>query len=206
LSNLSHIWPGDIDALLVGPQGQSTMLMSDAGGDSASDVTLTFDDDAAQALPEYDALVSGTYKPTNIEGSDGTNEVFAAPAPAGPYGTNLAVFNGTGPDGSWKLFVRDDESQLSGRITGGWSLVLRLLQATKGGETVPLRILPESLSLLPDGRFHFVVTGEAGRAVEVLASTNLETWLSMTTVVLTNGSAAFTDPSTNQPKRFYRAR
>lgn len=206
LSNLSHPWPGDIDGLLVGPEGQSTMLMSDAGGDSASGVTLTFDDDAPLPLPLYDALVSGTYKPTNYEGNDGTNEVFAAPVPAGPYGTNLAVFNGTNPNGSWKLFVRDDEGQLSGRIAGGWSVGLRLLQATSGGVSMPLWILPESLSRLPNGRFYFVVTGETGRAVEVLASTNLETWLPVTTLTLTNGSAAFTDPTTNQSMQFYRAR
>jgi hypothetical protein len=204
LSNLCHTWPADIDALLVGPHGQSTMLMSDAGGDSASGVTLTFDDDAAQALPEYDAIVSGTYKPTNIVGNDGTNEVMAAPAPAGPYGTNLAVFIGTSPNGSWNLFVRDDESQLSGRIAGGWSLSLRLLASTSGAEPEPLHILPESLSRSPDGRFQFVIAGEPGLAVEVLASADLQSWLSVSPLTLTNGVASFTDPTTNQWKRFYR--
>ena len=67
------------------------MVMSDAGPNSAvNNVTLTLSDAAAASLGTG-TIVSGTYKPTNI----GAGDTFASPAPAGPYGTNLAAFNGT---------------------------------------------------------------------------------------------------------------
>ena len=37
------------------------------------------------------------------------------PAPAGPYGTSLAAFNGQSPNGSWKLHIND-----AGGSDGGW--------------------------------------------------------------------------------------
>src|SRR5258706_5338050 len=43
LSNLAHTFPSDLDILLVGPHGQTAMLMSDAVGGSAygfTNVTL----------------------------------------------------------------------------------------------------------------------------------------------------------------------
>ncbi|WP_353957823.1 hypothetical protein [Peribacillus sp. NJ4] len=33
LNNMSHTFPADLDILLVGPQGQNVLLMSDAGGE-----------------------------------------------------------------------------------------------------------------------------------------------------------------------------
>src|SRR5215218_5461733 len=68
LTGLSHTYPDDIGVLLVGPEGQKTILMTDVGGASAtpdSGVDLTFDDDAASgALPVERRLSSGTYQPT----------------------------------------------------------------------------------------------------------------------------------------------
>jgi subtilisin-like proprotein convertase family protein len=53
LDGLSHSYPDDLDVLLVGPGGQKVLLMSDVGGAAAvTDVTLTFDDEAAQHLLE----------------------------------------------------------------------------------------------------------------------------------------------------------
>ena len=66
LDDFSHLWPEDVDILLVGPNGQTLMLMSDAGDDfSVQNVDLTFDDAATAALPNNAALASGTYKPTD---------------------------------------------------------------------------------------------------------------------------------------------
>ena len=53
LSGLSHFTPDDIDILLVGPQGQDAMVMSDAGGGTAvNEIDLTLDDQAAAPLPD----------------------------------------------------------------------------------------------------------------------------------------------------------
>jgi subtilisin-like proprotein convertase family protein len=121
LNGLSHSYPGDVDILLVGPGGQNVMLMSDAGGGTAvNGVTLTFDSMASASLPNGGQLVSGTYRPTDYESGDS----FSAPAPPGPSGSSLSVFNQTSPNGSWKLFVTDDFENDSGSIAGGWELTI----------------------------------------------------------------------------------
>ena len=63
LNNISHPFPDDIDIVLVGPNGQGVLLMSDVGNaDALSGVTLTLDDSAASSLPDAGAIASGTYK------------------------------------------------------------------------------------------------------------------------------------------------
>jgi subtilisin-like proprotein convertase family protein len=127
LTGLTHTWPDDVAVLLVGPQGQKTILMSDAGGNSAnavSDVNLTFDDAASGAIPDAGPVSSGTYQPTRgIENSSCiVPGSFPDPAPAGPYGSpSLSVFNGTNPNGTWQLYAMDDTLGDVGSITG-WSL------------------------------------------------------------------------------------
>ena len=118
LTNLSHTYPDDLDILLVGPNGAATMLMSDAGGEfSISNVTLRFDDQALLTLPDSGPITSGSYRPTDYEPGD----IFPPPAPAGPYGTNLTIFNGTNPNGPWSLYVVDDAAKDHGSLDG-WSL------------------------------------------------------------------------------------
>lgn len=133
IHQLSHTFPDDIDVLLVGPQGQSVILMSDAGGDpNIIQELLTFDDSAPNLLPDSTEITDGTYRPTNYAstpeclggGVQGTTDVFNAPAPAGPYGSMLSVFNGTNPNGIWSLYIVDDCHLDSGTIINGWSLQL----------------------------------------------------------------------------------
>jgi subtilisin-like proprotein convertase family protein len=116
ISGLSHTFPGDVDILLAGPAGQRIILMSDVGsGTDAINANLTFDD----AFPAIGAtVVSGTFRPTN----SGTGDTFPAPAPATPHGAALSDFNGTNPNGAWRLFVVDDAGGDLGTISGGWSL------------------------------------------------------------------------------------
>ena len=92
-----------------------------------SNVNLTFDDQAAKALPNEDPAASGSYKPTNY----GPSTPDACPneggdawpgAPPGPYGSALSVFDGTDPNGTWSLYVVDDCGGDAGKINGGWSL------------------------------------------------------------------------------------
>ncbi|WP_043996365.1 proprotein convertase P-domain-containing protein, partial [Microcystis aeruginosa] len=119
LYNINHTYPDDIDILLVGPQGQTVILMSDVGGSrDLSGINLTFDDNAVNSLPDDTAIASGTYKPTNID----TGDTFTTPAPTGTYGSSLSVFNGTNANGTWRLFVIDDSGSDLGSIDGGWSL------------------------------------------------------------------------------------
>jgi subtilisin-like proprotein convertase family protein len=133
LTNVNHAFPSDLDVLLVGPTGQSFILQSDAGGNlSAVNRSYTFDDNATTQLSDSGGLQNGTFKPANHQGNDGTNDVFPAPAPAGPHGnpgpqssgsaTLTSTFGGTNPNGVWSLYVTDDENIDAGNIAGGWSL------------------------------------------------------------------------------------
>jgi len=141
LRSITHEWAADLDVLLVGPFGQSVVLMADAGdGHPISDITLTFDQAAAGTVPT--PMVSGTYRPTIVFGAfNGT-----PPAPPGPYGTSLALFNGTVPNGTWNLYVFDDAFAGVGTIQG-WSLDI-----TTNGPTIS--------SFTPTG-------GAAGTAVAI---------------------------------------
>ena len=119
LGNLSHAFPADIDVMLVGPQGQTAIIMSDAGGFMpANGVTLTIDDDAPGLIPT--PLASGTFKPTNLQLGD----TFPAPAPTPSANSNLSIFNGTNPNGEWRLYVVDDVSLDGGEITFGWKITI----------------------------------------------------------------------------------
>ena len=73
ISGLSHTFVEDVGLLLVSPAGQSTILMTDSGGEGGvSGINLTFDDAATAAIPDSDQLTSGTYKPgqgTTVAGS-----------------------------------------------------------------------------------------------------------------------------------------
>jgi Ca2+-binding RTX toxin-like protein len=118
---LTHDFPDDVDMLLVSPNGQRLVLMSQAGdGDSVSNVVLTFDDAAPGLLPNESQITSGSYKPTNY-GS--TTEPFDPPAPGPPFATTLAAFNGGNPNGQWRLFALDNSDGDVGRVDG-WKVSL----------------------------------------------------------------------------------
>lgn len=124
LTNVTHAIATDVDVLLVGPAGQSLVLMSDVTpglGFPISNASLTFDDAAANQIPATGTVVSGTFKPTNRDDLGGS-DTFPAPAPAPSSATALSVFNGTDPNGTWSLFVVDDAAGDTGSIAGGWSI------------------------------------------------------------------------------------
>jgi subtilisin-like proprotein convertase family protein len=133
LSGLSHTFPADLDFLLVGPTGAYSLLMSDVGGGfRLTSVNLTFDDLAATGL-NGTQIVSGTFRPSNVNpGQTATNpgaaDLFPAPAPAGSptgyYTTPLSVFNGTNANGTWSLYALDDGGGDQGFLAGGWCLNL----------------------------------------------------------------------------------
>jgi streptogramin lyase len=133
VTGISHTFPDDLDILLQGPQNQNVMLASDAGSPGgstsypANGITLTFDQSAARSLPDKDPLVSGIYKPTNNAPGTGATQELSGAAPPAPYGGSLSNFIGSDPNGTWKLFVLDDNTESApntnvGKIFGGWGL------------------------------------------------------------------------------------
>jgi hypothetical protein len=130
LTDISHVFPDDVDFLVQGPNMQTLIFLSDAGGTNdwiADDIQIT--DLAANLASDTGAIPSGEYKPTNYTVAA---DPFPAPAPAPPhgspapsgtdtfeskFGTNAANMNGT-----WNLYVVDDLAGFTGTIAGGWKL------------------------------------------------------------------------------------
>jgi subtilisin-like proprotein convertase family protein len=122
IPGFQHNSPFDVDMLLVGPQGQNVVLMSDVGRreDNTVLVDITFDDDAPAQIPSSDPLANGTFLPSNFLLTD----EFPAPAPAPDFAATLSVFTGTDPNGTWQLFIVDDSALDGGVLIGGWSLTI----------------------------------------------------------------------------------
>jgi subtilisin-like proprotein convertase family protein len=122
IHDFSHVAPDDVDLLLVAPGGRSVVLMSDVGDSiPVADLDLTIDSNASASFPDKGPLVAGTFKPTNF----GAGDPFPAPAPGGPpTGDTLSVFNGINPNGTWSLYLVDDNGTSTGSISGGWSIAL----------------------------------------------------------------------------------
>jgi subtilisin-like proprotein convertase family protein len=128
LTNINHTFPDDLDVLLVGPGGENCLVMSDVGGGrDLINTTVTLDQTAALTMPDDTLIDNGTYKPTNLAGNPALEEnglenmPFPAPGWAN-YNSNLNVFNGTDPSGTWQLYITDDENGDFGTINGGWSI------------------------------------------------------------------------------------
>ena len=118
LLGFSHSFPKDVDVLLVGPEGQKVMLMSDAGaGDFVSEATLSFSASADTLVPRG-FLRTGVYRPADWD----VTLDLPTPAPAGPYGTDLGAFTGTEANGVWSLYVNDHSAGDQGGISAGWIL------------------------------------------------------------------------------------
>lgn len=124
LKGLSHSHPPDFDIMLSGPTpARNVVLLSDAGGQTAvSNADLIFDDAAAGAVPS--PIVSGTYRPTDVEPTDRPVDSFPAPAPTPSDATQLSTFNNASGNGTWSLWVVDDATGDAGTINGGWCLTI----------------------------------------------------------------------------------
>jgi len=132
LKSLSHMFPDDIDVLLVGPAGQNLVLVSDAGLPAApppalgaNNVTVNFDDAApgqlAQSAPWGAPGSTVSSKPVDYTPSLNVDS-FPSPAPAPSIATTLSTFNATNPNGTWALYVVSDGAPDTGTFAGGWCL------------------------------------------------------------------------------------
>lgn len=132
LTGFTHPFPTGVRVLLVGPQGQTTLLMDHSANHQAhlgptdyDNRTVTFDDAAAVSVDG--SMAGGTYKPATQRSPHGCSWISAtdslpAPAPAGPYGSTLGGFNGTDPNGDWKLYVAAGSGVDDAGTIAGWSL------------------------------------------------------------------------------------
>ena len=65
--------------------------------------------------------------------------------PPPPYGTNLAALNGGNPNGTWELFVQDDQPFDVGTNYNGW--ILTLTMASPVGQAADLALGPPAYSI-----------------------------------------------------------
>jgi hypothetical protein len=123
LNGFSHTLPRNVDVLLV-QQGRNALVFSDVGGGTpgVSNVTFTLDDEATSSLDPLIAVTSGRFRPTDSDDPDPTGDNFPPPAPTPSGNTALSVFDGANPNGTWQLFVVDDNTGDVGQFAGGWSL------------------------------------------------------------------------------------
>jgi hypothetical protein len=119
LHDWSHQSGSEPVVVLQGPTGVAVIVYYHTTQSIPfENATVTFDDDAPGRIPEATSLQSGTYRPSGYEGA-----FLPPPAPERPYQTLLTAFDGTNPNGEWKLWVVDDIASTSvGGIDGGWSL------------------------------------------------------------------------------------
>jgi len=128
LKNFTHPFPSDVNILLVGPQGQMGILMSDVGGSSqqfsVTNLVITLDDGAPSTLPVNAAFTTGTFRPNTFNTNAPLDFSFQSPAPAGNSNAAVALsmFKNIDPSGTWNLFVVADSLGDQGSISGGWSL------------------------------------------------------------------------------------
>jgi uncharacterized repeat protein (TIGR01451 family) len=122
LQGFTHTFPHDVNVVLESPSGQQTLLMAHCGGPfSVSDLVLGFDEAARTTLPSTQMVSS-----TNLPTQDGAFDVL--PGILGtPNNTNLAIFNGSNPNGLWSLYIYDDTAGNDGYVANGWTLDLTLV-------------------------------------------------------------------------------
>jgi subtilisin-like proprotein convertase family protein len=141
LNGFSHTYPDAAKVELVGPSGTSVTVMSGAGGSyDVSNIDLTLDDEATSALPSWNQLSGGSFRPRSP----------------------LSAFDGTNPNGVWELYVDNVSWGAPASFSGGWSLSITSEGAveppppdTTPPDTRLLETLPSALSSDANPRFGF---------------------------------------------------
>jgi subtilisin-like proprotein convertase family protein len=120
LRGFSHTNPGNLDFLLVSPDGTPVMLMSGAGGASpVSNLDLVFDQSGV-AMPLAGTLISGTYQASYYtKGAHALPGPAPQPTPTDYNGSLLAFQDKASANGTWSLYINDKTGQDTGAIAGG---------------------------------------------------------------------------------------
>jgi len=115
LANVTHARPEDIDAWIVGPQGQKVILTAAAGGaNPISNGRLVFDSTSGTTIPDNGELIpagvfASTYAPADYRG---------------PSSPTLNTFANTNPNGNWVVYVVDRTAGETGSIASGVVLTI----------------------------------------------------------------------------------
>jgi hypothetical protein len=101
----------------------------------------------------------------------------------------------------------------SGTITASQAATNVVLKADDGAGHTALStpfnlvsaIVLQSPQRLGGGQFQCTVSSAQGQHLEILVSSNLSSWITLTTLTNTTGTTNFTDSATSLSKRYYRA-
>ncbi len=119
LTGLSAPRGQDLDVVVVDPRGDAVTVLSDTSRGPVDGATIVFDDAARSPFQASDPITSGVFQVTNYEQDD----PMPAPAPdPAPYGRRLDTFSGIDPDGTWSLYVVDDDGAGGTGSIDAWSL------------------------------------------------------------------------------------
>lgn len=99
--NIDHANVGDLSLRLEGPDGTVVRLVDRRGGSGNHLTATVFDDQATTAISAGAAPFTGHFRPEDA----------------------LSAFNGTNPNGTWRLIIQDRAQGTSG-VLRDWSLVL----------------------------------------------------------------------------------
>lgn len=128
IKNTTHGCAKDLDVLLVGPTGTKTTLFSDNGHSallpSCSDLnksSITIDDSCADFGNAVPSGADICVRPSDNDALGHQGDTWTGVGSDFPA-LNLSTFNGSNPNGAWKLYVVDDSSDDSGSFAGGWEL------------------------------------------------------------------------------------
>jgi uncharacterized repeat protein (TIGR01451 family) len=170
----SNAFGGDIEMMLVGPNGNNIEFLYDGCTDSTGFAGLTFtaDDSGAStwtgtSTPHCNAVPNGTYKPF-VKASPTIIGTWPSPAPAPTYAAPraTATFNTGGSaqffgmaaataNGTWKLFVMNTLDSTDGTTTGSiganagtspWTLTITSAVGTATSTTVASNLNPSFTS------------------------------------------------------------
>ena len=124
LKNFRHQFSDDADVMLS-YRGVNRTVFSDVGGNNAvNGITIKLDDESTNLLPDTTAPSGGTFKPHNFASSGA--DTFPSPAPPPSGLASLSGFDGKRADGTWRLWVTDDEAGgTPAEFAGGWSVTIR---------------------------------------------------------------------------------
>lgn len=136
----------DIDAVLTNPGGDRVMLVSDACGvfGSIDTVTWIFDDDAPGYLSNNGPCFTAEdlpFKPSNyLGGSPEPDDLSPFGGPAPPYVNAMSFLAGGSPNGTWSLFMLDDDAGAGiGFDLPAWSLKLEVTPPPAAPEPPPTK-------------------------------------------------------------------
>jgi len=202
INSMDHTYPADVDMLLVGPQGQRTVIFSDAGKGAfaITGTTIMLEDDASDYLPEIGRLSPGTFRPTNYEPGESGDYDSWPDAPEGSTNSVLSVYEGLSPNGIWSLYIVDDGPGDVGALNGGWRLLMDIVPG-------PADVVLTSIVRLENGSMRLRGTAEPGLTYLIQISSDLEAWDDLgTTRADETGVIELDDtPAQDQTTRFYRA-